>query len=127
MSRDPPLVWDYQVPDLTVLSKKFHPDQWNLSTTQIIPYLDRFNHIARISALADMECELVRACVQNLVYHSLVGLTTILQYCNVYVVTPDLAMIRTDRELQQYTIKNVSYSILGTCTLSSSPLFTVPQ
>jgi len=108
MGSDPPPVWDHQVPVLTVLSNKFHPDQWDLTTTQIIPFLDGFNHIARISALADVESTLVRACVQNLVYHRVVGLTTIFQYSNVYTVTPDLAIIRTDRELQQDMLKHVA-------------------
>jgi len=108
MGSDPPPVWDYQVPVLIVKSNKFHPDQWDLTTTQIIPYLDGFNHIARISALADVESTLVRACVQNLVYHRVVGLATIFQYSNVYTVTPDLALIRTDRDLQQDMLSHIA-------------------
>jgi hypothetical protein len=36
---------------------------------QILPYIDGFNHVARIAALADVEPNLVRACVQTLLYH----------------------------------------------------------
>jgi len=108
MGCDPPVVFDYQVPVLTVQSNMFHPDQWDLTTTQILPYIDGFNHIARISALADVECTLVRACVQNLVYHRVVGLTTIFQYSNIYTITPDLELIRTDRELQRDLLVHVA-------------------
>jgi hypothetical protein len=34
---------------------------------QVLPYIDGFNHIARIAAEADVENNLVKACVQNLV------------------------------------------------------------
>jgi hypothetical protein len=33
---------------------------------QVLPYIDGFNHIARIAAEADVENNLVKACVQNL-------------------------------------------------------------
>ena len=43
--------------------------EWDLTTTQILPHIDGFNHIAKIARLADVGTSLVRACVQNLVYH----------------------------------------------------------
>jgi hypothetical protein len=101
LGNDPPQVFDHQVPILSVHTDNFHPDQWDLTTTQIIPYLDGFNHIGRISALADVESNLVRACVENLVYHRVVTLISIFQYCNVYTVTPELAALRTDPELRR--------------------------
>ena len=45
------------------------PEQWDLTTTQLLPHIDGFNHIAKIARLADVGTGLVRACVQNLVYH----------------------------------------------------------
>jgi len=108
LGNDPPQVFDYQVPILTIHSHPFLPDQWDLTTTQIIPYIDGFNHIGRISALADVESNLVRACVQNLVYHRVVGLVCIFQYSNVYTVTPELESLRTDKELQLDVLKRVS-------------------
>jgi hypothetical protein len=107
MGSDPPQVRDYEVPILTVLNYKFHPDQWDLTTTQILPYLDGFNHIARISTLADVETNLVRACVQNLVYHRVVGLVPIFQYNNVYTVTPELASLRSDPNLRADLLNSV--------------------
>ena len=110
LGTDPPPVSDYQVPILRVYTHHFHPDQWDLTTTQIIPFLDGFNHIARISALADVESNLVRACVQNLVYHRVLGLVSIFQYGNVYTVTPELASLRTDKELQKDVLRAAARS-----------------
>ena len=33
---------------------------------QVLPYIDGFNHVAKIAAEADVENNLVKACVQNL-------------------------------------------------------------
>jgi len=110
LGHDPAPVHDYQVPILTVQTHLFHSDQWDLTTTQIIPYIDGFNHIGRISALADVESNLVRACVQNMVYHRVVGLVSIFQYGNVYTVTPELDTLRSDRELQADLMKHVARS-----------------
>jgi hypothetical protein len=34
---------------------------------QVLPYINGFNHVAKIAAEADVENNLVKACVQNLV------------------------------------------------------------
>ena len=33
---------------------------------QVLPYIDGFNHVAKVAAEADIEINLVKACVQNL-------------------------------------------------------------
>ena len=64
----PPAVCPHHVP---ILSRGAGPgpEQWDLTTTQLLPHIDGFNHIAKIARLADVGTGLVRACVQNLVYH----------------------------------------------------------
>jgi len=125
MGSDPPPVKDYSVPILTVKNLSFHSDQWDLTTTQILPYVDGFNHIARISSLADVETNLVRSCVQNLVYHRVVGLVTMFQYTNVYTVTPELSKLKTDPGLRADLLNLVntqesSFSFLSLYTFISS-------
>ena len=44
LGSDPPLVFDHQVPLLSVDTDYFHPDQWDLTTTQILPFIDGFSH-----------------------------------------------------------------------------------
>lgn len=94
---DPTAVADHQVP---VFLKTLPTQQWDLTTQQVAPYIDGFNHVARIAALADVENNLVKACVQNLVYYGLVALVPLFQYGNVYCTTPKLCVLAKDTELQ---------------------------
>lgn len=88
---------DHQVP---VFIKELPEQQWDLTTQQVTPYIDGFNHVARIAALSDVENNLVKACVQNLVYYGVVALMPLFQYGNVYCTTPKLKMLAQDVELQ---------------------------
>ncbi|KAI9589798.1 GATOR complex protein NPRL2 [Glossina fuscipes] len=82
---DPPLVKDHMVPLLLVDYKDTPLENWDLTTQQILPYINGINHIARIAAEADVETNLVKSCVQNLVYYGVVQLLPILKYSNVYM------------------------------------------
>merc|ERR1712112_104452 len=73
---DPAPVYPHHVPILTQPHTKFCPDQWDLTTTQILPHIDGF-------------------------YHNVVGLTSIFQYSNVYTVTPALAQLRSEQQFRQ--------------------------
>ena len=69
---DPPHVHPHHVPVLVRGQPGDHSSggqEWDLTTTQILPHIDGFNHISKIARLADVGTSLVRACVQNLVYH----------------------------------------------------------
>lgn len=90
-------VADHQVP---VFLKALPTQQWDLTTQQVAPYIDGFNHVARIAALADVENNLVKACVQNLVYYGVVALVPLFQYGNVYCTTPKLKFLMQDADLQ---------------------------
>lgn len=107
LATDPPPVFDYQVPILISDTQMFQQEQWDLTTTQIIPFIDGFNHVSRISALSDVESALVRASVQNLVYHRVVGLVPMFQYSGVYTVTPDLELLRRDAKMRQDMMRSV--------------------
>lgn len=86
----------------------FHSDQWDLTTQQVLPYIDGFNHVARIAAKADVENNLVKSCVQNLVYYGVVTLIPIFQYSNVYAATPKLRELADDAKLQERCIAYAS-------------------
>lgn len=94
---DPKPVADHQVP---VFIKTLPAQQWDLTTQQVAPYIDGFNHVARIAVLSDVENNLVKACVQNLVYYGIVALVPLFQYGNVYCTTPKLSKFAQDSELQ---------------------------
>lgn len=92
---DPPQVHDWDVPVLMV-----NPDpgneEWDLTTQQLLSFVNGINHVAKIAAEADVESNLVKAAVQNLVYHRVVDIVPIFMYSNVYCVTPNLRDIRED-------------------------------
>ncbi|XP_035742508.1 GATOR complex protein NPRL2-like isoform X2 [Vespa mandarinia] len=71
---------------------------------------DGFNHVARIAAEADVENNLVKSCVQNLAYYSIVTLIPIFQYSNVYAATPKLKQLAEDIKLQERCITYASKS-----------------
>ena len=68
LAPEPKPVLDHQVPIFLEDRDTFQNDQWDLTTQQVLPYIDGFNHVARIAAEADVENNLVKSCVQNLVY-----------------------------------------------------------
>ncbi|KAF2901873.1 hypothetical protein ILUMI_04314 [Ignelater luminosus] len=102
---DPMAVADHQVP---VFLKALPTQQWDLTTQQVAPYIDGFNHVARIAALADVENNLVKACVQNLVYYGVVALVPLFQYGNVYCTTSKLKFLMQDTDLQNRCLQYVA-------------------
>lgn len=66
---DPPPVFDHQVPQLKAEFSKIPLESWDLTTQQLIPFLDGVNHVARIAREANVDLGLVKSCIQNLVYY----------------------------------------------------------
>ncbi|KAE8611955.1 hypothetical protein XENTR_v10012646 [Xenopus tropicalis] len=62
----PPTAQEYDVPVFIEEKEDFNNLQWDLTTQQILPYIDGFRHIQKISAEADVELNLVRIAIQNL-------------------------------------------------------------
>ncbi|XP_050297639.1 GATOR complex protein NPRL2 isoform X2 [Anthonomus grandis grandis] len=104
---DPIPVLDHQVP---VFIKQLPSHQSDLTTQQVTPYIDGFNHIARIAALSTVDNNLVKACVQNLAYYGVVALVPLFQYGNVYCSTPKLRTLAHDLELQKRCLNYVCRS-----------------
>ncbi|XP_071523513.1 GATOR1 complex protein NPRL2 isoform X2 [Panulirus ornatus] len=98
---DPPRVLDHHVPVLISERVYSRGDHWDLTTQQILPYIDGFAHIAKIAAAADVENNLVKACVENLLYYDQVQLLPIFQYSNIYTVTSGIQKLYEDRDLQE--------------------------
>ncbi|KAG0720690.1 GATOR complex protein NPRL2 [Chionoecetes opilio] len=98
---DPLQVEDYHVPVLISERVYSRGDHWDLTTQQILPYIDGFSHVAKIAAAADVDNNLVKACVENLLYYEQVRLLPIFQYSNVYVVREGVRRLYEDPELQE--------------------------
>lgn len=106
---DPREVLDHEVP---ILSESIITSEWDLTTQQLIPYIDGYRHIAKISADAAVEVSLVKACIQNMIYYGLVSLIPIFSYSSTYVATPKLPELLSNRQLQIECIDSVRASTL---------------
>lgn len=107
---DPEDVHDEQVPLLLVTRNLLKPNRWDLTTQQIIPYIDGYRHISRIAIEADVEVSLVKACVQNMIYYGIVKLIPIFQYSNSYLPTQRLVELHESESLRYECIKSVAKS-----------------
>lgn len=105
---DPEEVLDEQVPLLLVTRNLLRPNRWDLTTQQIIPYIDGYRHISRIATEADVEVSLVKACIQNMIYYGIVKLIPIFQYSNSYLPTQRLVELYENEELRHDCIKYVA-------------------
>ncbi|GAB6029205.1 Nitrogen permease regulator-like 2, variant 2 [Chamberlinius hualienensis] len=108
ITQNPPQVEDYHVPVFVVNRNVFVYCQWDLTTQQILPYIDGFNHIARIASETDVEISLVKSSVQNMIYYGIAKLIDIFQYSNVYTVTPEIQRLYEDKALQDECLKYVA-------------------
>lgn len=114
MHPDPRPVMDHEVPILT--GSSIVPSQWDLTTQQVLPYIDGYRHVSKIALEADVEVSLVKACIQNMIYYGIINLIPIFQYSNIYVTTPRLSTLLKE-PLRSECIRSVS------CKEGTSPPF----
>ncbi|GBP05699.1 GATOR complex protein NPRL2 [Eumeta japonica] len=57
----------------------YKDDDWDLTTRQILPFVDGYNHVAKIAAEANIEKTLVKACIQNLIYYDVVPVSDLVK------------------------------------------------
>ncbi|XP_053624319.1 GATOR complex protein NPRL2-like isoform X2 [Plodia interpunctella] len=74
---------------------------WDLTTRQLLPYINGYNHISKIAADTNVEKTLVKSCIQNLVYYGVVTLIPVLKFSNMYRATTSLSRLFSDQELQK--------------------------
>ncbi|XP_046839800.1 GATOR complex protein NPRL2-like [Xenia sp. Carnegie-2017] len=98
---DQPEVFNHHVPIFLWDSSIITAAQWDITTQQILPYIDGFQHIKKIAAQADVDINLVRLCIQNMVHFQVVTLISIFQYSNVYIPTPKINNLFQDKQLQE--------------------------
>ena len=78
--------------------------QLDMTTQQLLSYMDGFQHIAKIAKDSDVDINIVKSCVQNLVFHGVVHLISIFQYSNVYLTTKSIKTLWEDHRLQEECI-----------------------
>jgi nitrogen permease regulator 2-like protein len=106
---DPPEVYDYQVPILKPeFQKNISIDSWDLTTQQVLPFINNVYHVSKIAALADVENALVKSCIQNLVYYNVIELLPLFKYSNVYMCTRNLQKLARNHEFAQECLHYVA-------------------
>ena len=103
-------VGDHDVPVLTEAKDIVMKHQWDLTTQQMLHYIDGVSHVMKIAAEADVELNLVKANLQNLLYYKFLKLVPIFQYSNVYCVTRHINKLMEDSHLQHECLKFVAKS-----------------
>ncbi|XP_071810529.1 GATOR1 complex protein NPRL2-like [Asterias amurensis] len=106
-TKDPPPVLEHHVPMFLTDKESYDSSQWDLTTQQILPFIDGVNHVQRIAAEADVDINLVKICLQNMLYYRVITIVPIFQYSNVYITQPDINKVVEDKELQEECIKYV--------------------
>jgi len=71
----------------------------DMTTQQIIPFIDGFRHVKRISYEVDVDINLVKICLQNLLQFGYILIIPIFLYSNVYVATEDLDRLTSETKL----------------------------
>lgn len=72
---------------------------------QILPYINGFNHIARVASMADCSLGLALQCVRHLILLGVATVIPVFQYCNIYRPTPKLSQLATCKKMQQRCIE----------------------
>ncbi|XP_053390285.1 GATOR complex protein NPRL2-like, partial [Mercenaria mercenaria] len=78
---DPKPVQDHDVPVFIHDKPRVSNTKWDLTTQQVLHYIDGYNHVAKIAAEADIEINLVKACLQNLLHIDVITIVSIFQVC----------------------------------------------
>lgn len=100
--QDPVQVYDYQVPvairDLRALAHNCA--EWDLALQQIVPFIDGVNYVKRISLEADVQIDIVKKCMRQLLYYNCITMVDIFLHSNVYATTPKIGHLANDPTLQ---------------------------
>jgi nitrogen permease regulator 2 len=98
------------VPVLTCDVDQLVSDQWDLSIRRILPFIDGINFVKKLAILADMDIDIARDCIRQLASHKLVAIIDIFQFSNVYVATPDIRNLFSDRKMQRACLRYIAVS-----------------
>ncbi|OQV20760.1 Nitrogen permease regulator 2-like protein [Hypsibius exemplaris] len=102
-----PVVHDYDVPVL--LSDSSHGGLvGDLTTRQVVPLIDGVKNVHQISEEVDADPDLVKSCIQNLMFYAIVRVVPAFNTANVHRVTPGLQQFVCDPLLQQECIRTVA-------------------
>ena len=84
--------------------------------------IDGKNYVKRIACLSRVKTDLVKACIQNLVYYRVVQcLDGIFMYSNEYMVTPEVRLFRENKDFRKEFYRYLYYLDDDDQPISSHP------
>ncbi|CAF1474688.1 unnamed protein product [Rotaria magnacalcarata] len=98
---EPPTVASSDVPMFCNNIDLAELEQMDQMTQRVIASIDGLRHVNKIAQDTDTELDLVKAAMQNLIYHNVIKLVPIFSYKNRYIVTPKIQELYTTRDLQK--------------------------
>ncbi|KAI9785992.1 MAG: Nitrogen permease regulator 2 [Geoglossum umbratile] len=87
----PPPVKPFHVPISTVQLE---------ALMDIVPYINGINSTRRISELADADYNLVKKCIEHLLYYGCLIMVDVFQFNAIYACTAEISMLVTDKDMQ---------------------------
>ncbi|UJR15766.1 hypothetical protein I4U23_002700 [Adineta vaga] len=98
---DPPPVASSDVPMFCNNIDLNDLEQMDQMTQRVIASIDGLRHVNKIAQDTDTELALVKAAMQNLIYHNVIRLVPIFSYKNRYIVTSKVQELYTNINLQK--------------------------
>ncbi|KAJ1909909.1 Nitrogen permease regulator 2, partial [Tieghemiomyces parasiticus] len=87
---DPPYIHDHEVPVLMSDLARVVDNMWDMTLVRVLEHINGVDHVKKIAERCDIDLELVRSCVQHLLYYECVAVVDILKFTNVYCPLPDI-------------------------------------
>ncbi|CAF4327882.1 unnamed protein product [Rotaria socialis] len=112
---EPPTVASSDVPMFCNNIDLSELEQMDQMTQRVIASIDGLRHVNKIAQDTDTELDLVKAAMQNLIYHNVIKLVPIFSYKNRYIVTPKLQELYTNTPLQKELVFFVGRSGAKDC------------
>jgi len=100
----------WHVPLSTVRLGSLIDDQWDLTMTRIIPYINGVNSVSMVAHLSDTDFKLTCKALLHLLYYGCLLLLDIFQFSAIYAPTADIAYLFSDPAMQDECARYVSTS-----------------
>lgn len=98
----------WHVPLSTVRLSSLIDDQWDLTMTRIIPYINGVNSVSMIANLSDTDLKLACKALTHLLYYGCLLLLDIFQFSAIYAPTADIGYLFSDSTMQDECARYVS-------------------
>lgn len=104
----PPPVKAWHVPLSTVRLESLMDENWDLTMQRIIPHVDGIKSVRQIAERADADLNLVKKCIEHLLYYGCLLMLDIFQFGAIYAPTAEISTLIEDKTMQQECASYIS-------------------